>query len=614
MPETTPPSATPTLTTALVARRLFLIAWERKGQVLGLLLMQGLMLTLTLGGLGLLGLGVDVLARTLEPMHAVKWPLGLRPPDAWPLFDQALAICCAIIVVGILRWLIESRLLAQKGAMVARLQSHLRTQVYDRLQRLSFRFFDKQASGSLINRVTYDVFQLRMFIDGVLLESLNMTVTLVFFLGSMFLLDWRLACACLLPVPLVLWATMRFSKNVKPAYKKNSELLDEAIRILAENAQGVHVVKGFGMQERERKKFQDASDEVAKHAGWLTRRVAVFTPMAEFLTQLPIIILFFYGGWIYCHDEPGHPRLALGTGLLFFYGLLKRFSNQIGVMAQIAGTVQQSINGARRVFEVLDEPARISSKPGAPKTGRLRGEINFDNVSFGHTPGKPALSGVSLAIPAGTRVAILGPTGAGKSTLLSLVSRFHDPDSGTVSMDGTDARELDLDGLRRNIGVVFQETFLFSNTIASNIAFGKPDATLAEIRQAAAIAHADGFIMEMEKGYDTVLSEGGNGLSGGQRQRIALARALLTDPAILILDDPTASIDPDTEREIMAALEGAMRGRTVIFVAHRMQTLRQAGRVVVLEEGRITASGTHDELMAQSGHYREVAFAQAGNT
>ncbi len=593
-----------------VVRRLAAIAWGYKKETAALLALQVFFLSLTLCSIGLLGLGVDVLLHTLDAARTPKWPLGLHPPVHWTAQAQALAIAGTIIVIALLRWVCERSLLSLKGKFTAEMQAQLRTRVYDQLQRLDFNFFNAGSSGSLINRVTFDVYQLRMFIDGVLLEAMTMSLTLVFFLGWMCLLDWRLTLACLTPLPLVLWLTLAFSRKVKPAYKKNSELLDDATRVITENAQGVHVVKGFGLQAAEKEKFRAASEAVVGHAGWITRRVAFFTPMVELLTQLPLVILFFYGGWIYCQEKDG-TTARLSVGILFvFFMLLRRFSSQISVVAQIAGIIQQAMNGARRVFEVLDEPRLITSKPGALAPARLGGEVLLEDVTFGYDPLKPVLRDLRLHVPAGRCIALLGPTGAGKSSLLTLISRFHDPQQGRVLLGGHDARDLEVDTLRRAVGVVFQETFLFSTTVAGNIAFGKPDASREEIERAAKLAQADGFIREMAQGYDTVLTEGGNGLSGGQRQRIAIARALLTDPTILILDDPTAAIDPGTEREIMNALESAMRGRTVLIVAHRLQTLRRADCVVVLEDGRITAMGTHDELMEKSRHYREVVAVQ----
>ncbi|MEM9111707.1 MAG: ABC transporter ATP-binding protein, partial [Planctomycetota bacterium] len=299
-------------------------------------------------------------------------------------------------------------------------------------------------------------------------------------------------------------------------------------------------------------------------------------------------------------------------GLFVFAGLLMQFSNQVGNLAQITNAVQRSVIGAQRVFEVLDEPMEVQSKPDASPLDRAHGRVTFENVTFAYNDDDGhAIQGVTFTAEPGETIAILGATGAGKSTLLSLIPRFYDPTQGSIRIDGHDLRDLDLDSLRRNIGTVFQETFLFSNTVASNIAFGHPGATEDQIKQAAKIAQAHQFVTtELDHGYNTVLTEGGNGLSGGQRQRLAIARALLLDPPILLMDDPTAAIDPETEHQIMSAMDSAMAGRTTFIVAHRLSTLKRADRVIVLKQGRITEIGTHDELMRTSEHYRKAAEIQ----
>jgi ATP-binding cassette subfamily B protein len=283
---------------------------------------------------------------------------------------------------------------------------------------------------------------------------------------------------------------------------------------------------------------------------------------------------------------------------------------QVTNIATIANSAQQSLTGAQRVFEILDAPVEIQSKPDAVRLRRAKGNVRFENVTIGYRAEEPVLQDIDFEVPAGSIIAITGATGAGKSTLLSLIPRFYDPDQGRVLLDGVDLRDLDVDDLRHNIGLVFQESFLFSHTVAANIAFGNPKATQDEIERAARIASAHDFIMELPEGYNTILGERGNGLSGGQKQRLAIARAILLDPPILLLDDPTAAIDPETEHEILEAMQSAMQNRTSFVVAHRLSTLRRADRVLVLEHGRIVESGTPDELAHTSRLYREAAKIQ----
>jgi len=335
-----------------------------------------------------------------------------------------------------------------------------------------------------------------------------------------------------------------------------------------------------------------------------------------------MMILLGYGGWLVIHGS-----LPLGAGLVVFAGLLEQFSGQVNNVANIVNSVQQSLIGARRVFEILDAPIEVRSPPDSVRRARLEGAVRFENVSFAYR-GRPAgpaaelsameaaqaedrvLRDIDLEVKPGQCVAILGATGSGKSVLMGLIPRFYDVTGGRLLVDGLDVRRMHLDDLRRNIGLVFQESFLFSNTIAANIAFGHPAATLAQIERAARIAAADDFISRLPKGYDTVLGESGNSLSGGQRQRLAIARAVLLEPAILLLDDPTAAIDSETEHEIFEALDRAIAGRTTFIVAHRLSTLRRADRIIVLDAGRIVQQGTHADLMKVPGPYLRVARLQ----
>ncbi|MCX7935597.1 MAG: ABC transporter ATP-binding protein/permease, partial [Planctomycetota bacterium] len=308
-------------------------------------------------------------------------------------------------------------------------------------------------------------------------------------------------------------------------------------------------------------------------------------------------------------------RLPLGACLIVFSGLLQQFCGQIANLANLANSVQESLASARRVFEVMDAKVEITSKPNAIRLPAGKAcSVPFEKVRFGYAPDEPVLRDLSFHVEAGQYVAILGATGAGKSTLLSLIPRFYDPQAGRILIDGVDARDLDLDDLRRNIGVVFQENFLFSTTIRENIAFGKPAATMAEVENAARIAAAHDFIMALPQKYDTILGEEGGGLSGGQRQRLGIARAILLNPGILLLDDPTAAIDAETEQEILDAMESARAGRTTFIVAHRLSTLQRVDKILVLQGGRIVQAGTHEELMTVKGPYRWMASSQMADS
>lgn len=595
--------------------RMMKIAWRFKWGALWIVLLQSILLAMALSGLGLTGLGIDVIRESFDPKaQPASWPLGIAPPQDWSAMSRVGTIAAAVFIIAALRFFLDRTATVQKQVLVQKIIVHMRSTVYNKLQRLSFRFFDANESGSLINRVSGDVQAVRRFIDGVLVEVLMLVLSLAFFLTYMVKIHAWLTFWCLLTTP-VLWViTVIFSRLVKPAYRRNRQLFDKAVLVLSENIQGVQVVKGFSRQDDEIDKFARANAAVSDQKNWIFWRVSSFVPGISLITQVNLVILLMYGGYLFMHYDPGAGiGIPLGGGLVVFSVLLQQFSSQVGNIAQIANAMQASLTGAARVFEVLDMPVTIQSPPDAVKLPRAKGAVRFDGVTFYYKDGSPALEHVNLEAKAGECIAVLGATGAGKSTLLSLIARFYDPQHGYVLVDGIDLRRYDVDDLRRNIGLVFQESFLFSNTVAMNIAFGHPEATREQIERAAGIAAAHDFVTQLPKGYDTLLTEGGANLSGGQRQRLAIARAVLLDPAILLLDDPTASIDPETENDILVAMNQAMSGRTTFVVAHRLSTLRRADRVIVLDKGRVTQVGTHEELISSGGHYQRAAELQTAD-
>jgi ATP-binding cassette subfamily B protein len=588
-------------------RRLLTLAWRYKFGSLGVVGMEILLLALTLSGLGFVGLSLDVLGHAIGVLdQPPAWPFGWNPPETWGPLTLALLLAAAVLTIAAARFVLEHLATVQKSLLVQSIIVDLRSEVYDKIQRLSFRFFSKNPSGSIINRVTGDVQAVRRFIDGVIIELMLMALALVFYLVYMFQIHVTLTLACLATTPILWLLTGTFSRRVRPAYKTNRELFDHSITVLSENVQGVHVVKGFWTQHREIEKYRDANLKVHDQKNWIFRQIGAFIPLISFIPNLNLMILLGFGGYLFAQGE-----IAFGAGLVVFSRLLEQFSGQVGNIAQVANAMQQSLTGAQRVFEVIDEPVEITSPDNPVRLPKPQGRLAFEGVRFqyeqDHTP---VLDGIDLVAEPGATVAIVGATGAGKSTLLNLIPRFYDPTVGRVTLDGHDLRSLHLDDLRRSIGVVFQESFLFSTTVAENIAFGYPEATDEQIIRAAQVAQAHDFILNLENGYRTILTEGGGNLSGGQRQRLAIARAVLLDPAILILDDPTSAIDPETEAEILAAMHRAMTGRTTFIVAHRLSTLKRADLVVVLDKGRIIQSGTHDQLMEQDGHYFEAANLQ----
>jgi len=626
-------SAREPYSTGILIRRLLALAWQFRANCLWSMVLSLVLLLLGIVGLQLLGVVIDVIRHALNPsVPAPVYPLGWRPPPGWQPLHVVTVLALAIVVQAIVR----AVLTYAYNMVTARLTQGeivpaLRAQIYAQLQRLSFSFFDVHGSNSIFNRVTGDVQNTRLFVDGVLLQGLNMILTLATYAFFMWRIQPTLTLACL-SVSLPLWGLAQYySARLRPGYLQNRELTDQMVLLFSESVRGMQTVKGFAAEAYQVRRFEAANDEVSAQQRRIFWDLSIFTPGTQMLSQLSLVILFAYGGWLYVQG-----KIALGSGLVVFAGLLQQFTGQVANISTIANSVQQSLAAARRVFEVLDTPVDVQSRPHALKPRRLTGQITFEQVTFAYPPlhpghsdrpsptpppngaparpaqdsPKPALTDISFSVKAGQVVGIFGMTGAGKSSLLGLIPRFYDPQQGRILADGHDLRDLDLDVYRRQIGIVYQESFLFSNTVAANIAFGHPHATMDQIERAARIAAAHDFITDLPHGYETVLGESGVDISGGQRQRLALARALLLEPPILILDDPTASVDARTENEIVSALRVAMMGRTTFVVSSRLSLLRRADLVLVLENGRLTQFGSHDELVHQPGPYHETALLQ----
>ncbi|MGK3967476.1 ABC transporter ATP-binding protein [Sorangium sp. So ce118] len=581
--------------------RLLGLTWAYRGRVFRVLGYQIVLLSLGLAGLGLTGLAIDILRHRLDrSVAAPELPLGLgRLVDVEQAPMRAvLSIGAAILAMAAARAVLNYGYALAVGHLVhMEIVPDLRARVYDKLQRLSFRFFDANKSGSLINRVTSDVQLVRSFVDGVLLQSVIMVLSLGVYVAYMLRTHVLLTLACLAPTPLLWIASTLFARWVRPAYLRNRELVDRMVLSFTEGLQGIQVIKGLGREREAHRRFDERNREVREQQQDTFRKVSVLSPTIDLLGQINLVILLGMGGLLVARD-----RMTLGQ-LVVFAGILQQFSGQVASMATIVNTAQQSFIGARRVFEVLDAPVEITSPEAPARPAEVEGRLVFERVTFGYDASRPVLHDIDLDIAPGQFVAVVGPTGAGKSTLLSLIPRFYDPTSGRVLLDGTDLRRHDLDLLRRRMGVVFQDNFLFSNTVAANIAFGAPDATREQIERAAVVACAHEFIRDLPEGYDTELGESAANLSGGQRQRLAIARAVLLDPPLLLLDDPTAAVDASTEREILDAILSATRGRTTLMATHRPHLLRRAHQVIVLDRGRVAERGTHEELLRRRGHY-----------
>jgi ABC-type multidrug transport system fused ATPase/permease subunit len=590
-----------------LVRRLLGLSLEYRRECIQVFALQVVLLALGVMGLGLSGVAIDVVRAAIQPgAPAPRWPLDLAPSSDLTPKELLIAIGASVLCMALLRALLSYTYQVLIGRLVhLEIVPELRTRVFDKLQRLSFRFFDENATGSIINRVTGDVQSLRSFVDGVLLQGMIMLISLTLYLVYMLRTNVVLTALCLGLAPVLWLITTRFSQKIRPAYAESRRLSDRLVLALTEGIHGMLVLKVFGREGDELERFRERNRALREQQQGIFRRVSRYSPTINFLSQLNVAMLLTYGGSLVARSV-----LSLGE-LIVFAGLLQQFSAQVSSMSVVVNTLQQSLTGARRVFEVLDAPLEVTNVEHPVTRERITGALRFEQVSFHYATGDDVLSELDFEVRPGECVAILGATGSGKSTLLGLIPRFFDTTRGRVTVDGVDVRELELDTLRRNVGLVFQESLLFRATVAENIAFGDADASRERIERAARIAGADTFVRALENGYDHVLEESGANLSGGQRQRLAIARAILSDPPILLLDDPTTAVDAKTEAEVLDAIDSARTGRTTVIVANRMATLKRADRILVLNDGRLVEQGTHDELILRRGLYFRAAALQA---
>ncbi|MBX5476140.1 MAG: ABC transporter ATP-binding protein [Clostridia bacterium] len=489
--------------------------------------------------------------------------------------------------------------------MSQRIIFDIRGELYAHLQALSFRFYDRAQTGQIMSRVAQDVELLRRFMGFGLLMIANQLLLFAAVLVYLFWIDPFLTALVLPALPLLGLVIVQFNRRVRPKYQEIQQRQAEITAILQENVTGVRVVRAFTAEPFEIEKFGRANWRYLEQNLEAMRERAFWFPLMSLATDLGTVLAIGVGGW---RVISGAITLGALVAFLQLLGMLFFPLRQLGWLVNMAS---RAIAAATRVFDLLDERPEVAERPGARRLPTVRGEVVFERVRFRYSPDAPwALDDVSFRVEPGETIALLGTTGSGKSTVMHLIPRFYDVDEGRVLVDGHDVRDLKLADLRRHIGIVPQETFLFSASIAENIAYGRPGATREEIVAAAKAAQIHDFIMSLPQGYDTVVGERGVGLSGGQKQRVAIARALLLDPRILILDEATSSVDTKTEELIREALRRLMAGRTSFVVAHRASTVRLADRVLVLDQGRIVQMGTPAELEAQPGLFREIVRLQ----
>jgi ATP-binding cassette subfamily B protein len=509
-------------------------------------------------------------------------------------------IVVAFLLAGLANWGMSYVQTYLTGWVGERILADLRIKLFGHLQRLSLGFFERNRAGVIISRLTNDVEALDQLVTDGVTTLVQSTLTLIGTAILLFVLDWRLALATLAVIPIMSVGTILFRIHSSRAYAAVRERLGLVTATLAEDIAGMRIVQAFTRENRNVAHFREVADGYREANMRTVVLNALYFPFVDLVSSVALAVVLGYGGHLYFQGA-----ITLGT-LFAFLLYVQNFFDPVQQLSQLYSTFLSATAALDKIMDVLDEEPEVVDEPGAVKLPPVKGHVRFDHVRFGYGNGPDVLHDLDLDVPAGTTVALVGHTGAGKSTIAKLLARFYDPRDGRITIDGIDLREVSQASLRHQLGIVPQEGFLFAGTVAENIAFGRPDASGEEIVQAAEAVGAHEFILRLENGYETEVQERGSRLSLGQRQLIALARALLADPGILILDEATSSVDIGTERKIERALRLLLSGRTAFIIAHRLSTIRDADLIVVLEHGRIVEQGSHDELMQERGLYTSL--------
>jgi ABC-type multidrug transport system fused ATPase/permease subunit len=576
--------------------------------VLGLVLIACFWLTVTIAGdlfsTYVVGKIIDVIQKLVvggTTTHGGFWHwIGSNELSANSIRHLSGFLAMLVVLQAIFRYMRE----VANSRMSMTLVYYIREAVYDKLQRVGFGFHDVLSTGQLINRALTDLQNVRQFVQTAVLTTLEIVLYVVGYMYMVFRINHMMAGLTLLPLPIWTWYIVRFGKVVQPASKAVMAAGDKNVSLIAENIAGVHVIKAFATEQQEIGRYNENCDEFFVRVQKRIKMFADFTPIIRAIGAASYLILFLAAGNLMLTGQVTAGELSI---LMTAMGTILGKLQQVG---SINEQYQNAIVSARRLYEVLMAPPTVPEKPDAKSLPAGEGAVRFENVSFGYDPAKPVLHDIDFEVKGGSVVAIVGPTGAGKSTLVNLLSRFYDPQKGRVLIDGVDLRDARLSSIRTQVGFVFQETYLFSDTVEANIAYGRANIRGGEVEAAARLAQAHEFIEQLAHGYQTMLGERGSSLSGGQKQRLAIARAICTNPRILVLDDATAAIDPETEDLIRKGMRFVMHGRTTFIIAHRISSVKRADLVLVIENGRIAQRGTHEQLMAEDGHYRDIAAAQ----
>jgi ABC-type multidrug transport system fused ATPase/permease subunit len=544
-----------------------------------------------------LAMGMTVLIPLLIGHTINEIVSGSNGQSHAPLLPLAAAIVgAAILRVGLT---VVRRLVAGKVSLAV--EFDLRQRFYSHLQSLELGFFDSQQTGQLMSRATVDLQSIRFFLGYGLIFITQNLLTITLAAAVMLVLNPGLALIALAPAPIVIYTAARYNRISRPALQEVQQRIAELTAEAEENVSGIRIVKAFAREEHQLHRFQRAISRVFDQSIYSTKLQAFFSPIIGLLPQLGTAAVLLVGG-----RQVINGNLSVGE-LTAFYVYLAMLSAPMRMLGIAMGMSQRAVASGNRLFEILDREPQIKSPPGAPPLPAGGGEVEMRGVTLRYDGSGPALTDIDLDVAPGKTIALVGPSGAGKTSLVALIARLYDPSEGAVLVDGSDVRSVDVASLRSEIAFVADESFLFSASVAENIAYAHPEATREEIEEAARRAQADVFIRDLPDGYDTRVGERGLTLSGGQRQRVAIARALLADPRVLILDDATSSVDARTERAIKRGLREVMEGRTTFIIAHRLSTISLADEIVVIDGGQIVDRGTHDELMERCSFYSEIA-------
>jgi ATP-binding cassette subfamily B protein len=559
------------------------------------LMLCGLGLTVASTGAGLIGpwLTMALVDDVLIPLQSATHEINT---------ERVYRFTVGLLGAAVLTWMLKWATTYVVSRLAERVTSQMRRATFEHLQTLSLSYFNKKRTGDLISRIGSDTDNISLFISIHFIDFACDVLTIFFTAVVMFSINPVLALAALGPLPVVAWLVQWVRVRLRGGFAAASRAWSAMNSVLTDTIPGVRVVKAFAQEQREIERFRQQDQHIFDTNDRVNRTWSFFEPTIYFLTDIGLLVVWSVGAWCVAHE---HTTVGVLTGFVLYVG---KFYVRLDSMSRFVASAQRAASSAHRVFEILDVKPDMPVNKGTHQVGRLRGEIEFRDVKFRHG-NRQIIRGFSLNIAPGEMIGLVGPSGAGKTTLINLVCRFFDVSEGSILVDGNDLREIDVISYRQNLGLVLQEPYLFFGTISENIAYGRPNATRAEIIAAAKAARAHDFILKLADGYDSTVGERGQQLSGGERQRISIARALLVDPAILILDEATSSVDTETEREIQTALDHLVKGRTTIAIAHRLGTLRKANRLVVIENGLISEIGTHDTLLQRGGAYARLHAA-----